>query len=669
MGRFGVGVAVVVFLLAGCGPRTAPVVAPSPEGVEVQAMPAADPAGPQLPMADDYRRALTAGTRTETGAPGPALWRNDISYRIDAELDPSLALVRGTAAITFRNRSPHTLPSIVLNLYQNIFAEGVPRNRYVNVTGGVTLLAVSADGRTLAEQPVNRIPITGDVPGAPVGFSVQGTLARIRLPAALAPGDSTVLVIDWEHIVPPAPSFRTGWEETLGSRVFHVAQWYPQIAMLDDLRGWDATPYLGDGEFYLPYADFDVSITVPVGHLVGATGELMNPQEVLTEEARSRLTAALRSDSVTHIVTDADISAENTTQRSISGQLTWRFSATDVRDFAFATSAGYVWDATRILVDEDAGESRPVLIHALYRPSAPNWGEAARYGQHAMSLIGERLIPYAYPALTIVEGPIGGMEYPGVIFIGKPGNPESLYAVIAHEAAHQWFPMMVGSDEARFAWLDEGLATYLEALTMGDFFDIADPLAPYRGAYLNVAGSDLEVPLMWHTDLVTPYGARTVAAYSKPGILLRSLEWIVGTETFFDALNTLANEWLGRHPTPWDFFSTFERVSGRSLAWFFAPWWFGTESLDLAILEVTGAESGEAVVTIANEGGPPVPAIVTATTRENEVVMVAVGAQAWFDGTDALSVTVRAPGPITAIEIDPQHIFPDVDRTNNRWVE
>jgi hypothetical protein len=656
-------------LLVGCAPRAAVVAPPVvPVTVETPRPELAPRAVREVSVPNSYRAAILRGTRSETGAPGPGHWQNRVSYRIEVELDPATAQVRGYQRIVYRNNSPDPLPSIVLNLYQNVFSEGVPRNRFVPITGGVSLLRVTVSGAELERQPGNVIPVTGESPTAPTGYAVQGTLGRIRLPRPIETGDSAIVEIEWEHLVPPAPNFRTGWEETLGSRVFHVAQWYPQVAAFDDLAGWSTTPYLGDGEFHLDYGDFDVAITLPVGWLVAATGTLANPDEVLTEEARARLAAALRSDTITRIVTAADLTADNATQPAIGGQLTWRFTALDVRDFAFSTSNGYVWDSTRILVREDGGGTRAAAIHALYRPDAPNWREAARFARHAMDTFNDYLIPYLYPQLSVAEGPVGGMEYPMLMFIGKPAAPESLYGVIAHEAAHQWFPMMVGSDEAAYAWLDEGLATFLENRAAGDFFGHHDPFAPDRNAYLNVAGSDVEVPMMRHTDLVTPFGARGVAAYAKPGTLLRSLEWIVGPETFRDALADFSRAWLLANATPWDFFATFERHAGRSLAWFFEPWWFETGTHRHALVEVVGGGTGRAEVRVEDRGDNPVPAIVVGTTATGATVRGTIPVEVWLEGARTATVVLEADTPIVRVELDPERIFPGLEGDETVWV-
>lgn len=654
---------------AACAPP-APPAAPSPAAAPPAAIAldtAARPALRPLPLPAAFRAAVERGTRTTTGAPGPRYWQQRPRYRIEAELEPATATLRGAAQIVYRNHAPDTLRTLVLNFYQNVFAEGVIRNRYVSVTGGTTIERLAVGGRELEARTPQQISVASTpAAGAPVGYAVQGTLGRVVLPRPLAPGDSVVVEIDWHQRVPPAGTFRTAWQDALGGRAFVVAQWYPQIAVYDDLRGWNATPYLGDGEFYLDYADFDVALTLPAGWLVGATGELQNAEEVLTPEARRRLAAALRADTITRVVTEADLMASNATQPSEDGQLTWRFQARDVRDFAFATSDRYVWDATRAVVPGETGP-RTVAVHALYRPGAPHWEQAARFTQHAVDFLSRALVPYAYPHVSVAEGSVGGMEYPMINFIGKPQRVEALYGVIAHEVAHQWFPMMVGTDEAAYAWFDEGMASYYETLASADFFATEPDFAADRDAYLQVAGTETEVPMMRHTDLVSPFGARVVAAYRKPATLLRALRAIVGAEVFDRAVRGFAHDWHLRLATPWDFFHAIERAAGRDLDWFFYPWWFETGVHDHAIERVEGAETGRLTVTVRDRGDNPMPSQLLATTATGDTVTATIPVETWLAGTRSAQITLQAPGPVVRVELDPEQLFPDVDRTNNVW--
>lgn len=654
---------VLLLALATACARQTPANAPEPEIVpDTFARPLLRP----VPVPAPYRAALERGTRATSGAPGPRYWQQRVSYRIEAELDPASRTLRGSERIVYRNRSPDTIADVVLNLYQNVFSEGVPRNRPVDLTGGSTLERVAVEGRPLEAHALAEIPVERGDTAAPVGYAVDGTLARLVLPRPLLPGDSTTLEISWHYTVPAVGAFRTAWEDALGGRVFQIGQWYPQIATYDDLRGWDATPYLGDGEFYLEYGDWEVALTLPAGWLVGATGELLNPAEVLTEETRRRLRQALATDSTTHVVTEADLAAGRGTRNS-RGTLTWRFRARDVRDFAWVASDRYVWDVARATIEGAAG-TRYVPVHAFYRPGAPGWQDAARYGRHAVSFFSELLVPYPYPQVTVAEGPIYGMEYPQLVFIARPQRPEDLYAVIAHEVGHEWFPMLVGQDEASYAWMDEGLATFHEDSARAVFYPGSDPWSGDRDRYLRVSGSEREVPLMRHTDLVDPYGARTVAAYSKPGTLLRSLRAVLGDSIFTSALRAYAREWLLKHPTPWDFFATVEGASGRDLDWFWYPWWWETGTLDQAIRAVAQPDSQTVTITVADLGDIPVPTRLVVTAENGATTAAEIPIEVWtVDRRREATLSLPVFGRVVRVEIDPDRLFPDVDRTNDVW--
>jgi hypothetical protein len=311
---------------------------------------------------------------------------------------------------------------------------------------------------------------------------------------------------------------------------------------------------------------------------------------------------------------------------------------------------------------------RAAEIHALYRPGAPNWEQAARFGQHSIAFFSRRLIPYLYPQATIAEGPIGGMEYPMLVFIAKPRQAEDLHAVIAHELGHEWFPMMIGQDEASYAWMDEGLTSFHEDDARESFFPGTHAHEETRAAYLRVAGRDNEVPLMRHTDLVSPYGARTVAAYSKPATMLVALRGILGNEVFDRAMRTYAAEWLLKHPTPWDFFNTVERVAGRDLDWFWYPWWWETGTLDLAIAAAEPVDGGVRI-TLHDRGDIPAPVRVLATNADGLTSELEVPIAAWTVArTRTATFTLPAAGRVVRVELDPGKTLPDVDRTNDVWM-
>jgi hypothetical protein len=308
-------------------------------------------------------------------------------------------------------------------------------------------------------------------------------------------------------------------------------------------------------------------------------------------------------------------------------------------------------------------------VNVFYRPGAPGWREAARYGRHAISFFSDLLLPYPYPQLTISEGPIYGMEYPQLVFIARPEQAEDLYAVIAHEIGHEWFPMLVGQDEARYAWMDEGFTTFHEDTARAVFYPGSDSWSGDRDRYLRVAGSEREVPLMRHTDLVDPYGARTVAAYSKPGTLLRSLRAIVGDSVFTIAMRTYAREWRLKHPTPWDFFATVERVSGRDLDWFWYPWWWEAGTLDQAITSVEQPDSQTVKITIADLGDIPVPTRLVVTAENGATTAADIPIEVWTtDRRREATLSLPVFGRVMRVEIDPEQLYPDVERENNVWV-
>ena len=670
--------AVWFVVLAGCAaPRAEPVPLPAPVPVDESLFrgPRTDPllavpgdslrvrwAVRPVPVSRGYQRALAAGTRSATGAPGERYWQQRVRYRIDAELDPSAARLTGAARVHYHNHSPDTLRTLQLMLYQNAFAQGAQRVRRVPVTGGVTLERVALDGTSLSSAAR-----TG------AGYRVEGTLMHVTPARPLAPGDSAVLEFEWHFTVPPRGAPRTGHADR---EAFVVAQWYPQLALYDDVRGWHDLPYWTNGEFNAPYADYEVALTVPEGWSVSATGELENAAEVLNERTRTRLARALAQDSVVRVVTADDLETGGATVREPGGQLTWRFLAADVRDFAFAASARYLWDATRAVLPAADGDGRDevVAVHALYRPAAATWREGARYLRHALAYHARAWGPYVYPHVSAAEGPIGGMEYPMLVFIGSPRSPQALYGVLSHELAHQWFPMMVGSNETLYAWQDEGTASYMEDLSAADFFTGSDPATATQDAYLAIANRDAERPLMTPADLFGPGPQYGIAAYSKPATLLRALSRVLGDSVFRQGLRTYAERWMLKHPTPWDFFQTFEDVSGRDLDWFWSPWYFDTAWLDQAVAGVEIVEGGAAApaervrVTVEDLGTAPMPVELVVTLANGDVVRTTLPVQPWLAGRRTQTVDIDAAARVLRIEIDPERWFPDVDRANNAWV-
>ncbi|MBS1241540.1 MAG: peptidase, partial [Gemmatimonadetes bacterium] len=371
---------------------------------------------------------------------------------------------------------------------------------------------------------------------------------------------------------------------------------------------------------------------------------------------------------IVRVVTDEDRGPGRATQRGQGGLLTWRFTAENVRDFAFGTSDQYLWDASLATTGSRWG---PARIYAFYRPSrrAWAWDQAARYAQHSIEFLSGYLWPYPYPQATAVDGvtSCAGMEYPMITCIGGRRDTLSLYSVTVHELGHMWFPMQVGSDEKRFSWQDEGLTRFNQAQGMRDFFRGYDAEAGARGDYLALATDGSEVELMRHGDQY-PYGGRAfgTASYSKMATNMMTLRGLVGERRFLEAYRQYGRRWVGKHPTPWDFFNTFDEQLGEDLSWFWRTWWYETWTLDQAIAGVKVTADSTAI-TIEDRGLAPMPARVAVRRADGSTQRFEIAVDTWLGGNWRWTFKVRSAPAITSIEIDPEQAFPDTDRSNNVW--
>ena len=641
-------------LLSACAPVAEPLVAPVPRGAAADTAPR--PLVAPVPVNQEFQAALRKGTRSPTGAPGQRYWQNRVRYSIEANLAPDSLRLSGRERVTYVNNSPDALRFVVVNLYQNLFRQ---------VTGGLKLTRVAAQGQTLTQLTAVQIEQNLAAVNTTAGWFENGTLGRVYLPRPLVTGDSAVFEFEWNFRVPPPTAPRTGYEDALGGRVLQVAQWYPQIAVYDDVVGLDITPYIGQGEFYTDYGDFDYAVTAPAGWLVAGSGTLQNPEQVLTPEVRQRLAQSMQSDTPVRVVTSQNLG--HGTVQGTNGRVTWRYSARDVRDVAFATSNRYLWDATRGAIPQAGGGVKYIPVYSFYRPGAAFWDNAIRHGDATIEFLSREQVPYVYPQITVTEGPVYGMEYPMIVFVGRPTtNEKALHEVVAHEVGHEWFPMMVGGDEAVAAWMDEGINTYQEALAYNAYWPGTDHWVDSRNYYLAAAGRRADAPLMRSADQYDDQQTG-VAGYYKPGTVMRSLRTVLGDSVFHAAMRTYIREWMYKHPYPWDFFNTFERVSGRDLDWFFNPWFFTNATLDMALGQVTTAP-GSVTVTVRDLGQIPAPALIVVTTDAGPVRQT-IPVERFLNPPNTRSVTVTIPvtSRVTRVDLDPDQLFPDVKRDNNGW--
>lgn len=609
----------------------------------------------------EFQRALAKRTRSQTGEPGPKYWQQWARYDIRASLAPGAKRLSGSERVVYYNRSPDTLSSLYLHLYQNLHAPGVPRNEPAEVTGGVELASVAANGLALSQAP----------PGRP-GYHVDGTVMRLTPPSPLVPEDSIVLELAWAFQVPQQSAGRMGWN---GDHVFFVAYWYPRMAVYDDVVGWQRDPYLSSAEFYDGYGDYDFAIEVPEGWVIMGTGELVNAGEVLPEGIAARLRAAEQSDQVMAILGPEDLAPGKATRTSPSGRLTWRFRAQRVRDVAFSATSASLWDAARAPVGDGDGDGTTdyTRVDALYRAPATLWKNAARYAQHAITHHSRYTgLPYAWSHISAVEGGgiiSGGMEFPMMTLMDdyRGRTDSALYYVVAHELGHMWVPMMVGTDETRYGWMDEGTTTFNENHASDQFF-------PSRGAdrgdqnrYLAAARSGYESEMMRWTDYLYP-GQNGIASYAKPATVLVALGGLLGDSVFLRAYQAYFRRWAFKHPKPWDFFNTFNNVTGRNLDWFWRSWYYETWTLDQAVGSVTPGPGGTRIV-INDLGWVPMPARLTITLANGELVRREVPVETWLRGAHTAEVTVPPEQAVVGVEIDAERVFPDINRDNNVWTQ
>lgn len=604
-----------------------------------------------------FQQALGNGTRSPTGEPGPNYWQQWTDYTITARLDTAGKRIDGTVRIVYHNRSPQSLSRLALQLLQNVHSEGAVRNRRAAVTGGMEIKRLRAMGQEL--------PLT------PRAVSASTTF-QIRLPSPLAAGASAVLELDFGFEIPRAGAGgRMGWSR---DNMFYLAYWYPQMAVYDDVGGWQTDAFLGNSEFYMGYGSYDVTLEIPEGWVTMGTGRLVNADEVMPAAIVARLREAETSDDVVHVITADDFGPGTATQRSESGYLSWHFLADSVRDVAYSITRESLWDAARTPVGDRDGDGSTdyVRVDAIYRETAPRWQHAWRYVQHSIDFLSRWTgFPYPWPHMTAVEGDGimgGGMEYPMMTLIGgfTQAGDTALYGVTAHELAHMWVPMIVGNDERRMAWMDEGTTSFNGGAASNEFFPGRRwDLGNYNG-YMLITRTGLEGPIMRWSDHHYNRFAYGTASYSKPAMLLWTLRGLLGEETFEEAYQTYVRRWAFKHPQPWDFFNTFNDVSGRTLDWFWRTWYYETWALDQGIAEVT-TEGDSTRIVVVDLGRAPMPVRLTITTEDGATMRAEIPVERWLEGARTAEIVVQTASRVVRVEIDAEQVFPDTDRDNNVW--
>jgi hypothetical protein len=595
-----------------------------------------------LPRTPSILKAYTTGTRDPSGAPGRRYWQQRVDYRIDATLDAEAAILHGSETITLHNTSPDTLKQVVLRLYQNYFRPEVQRDDYVtDITDGITIERLKINGDSLPLNDNKR-------------YRVNARIATVALSFPAAPGADIKIETAWHFTVPNVDTTARGERMgRFGHYLYQIAQWYPQVAMYDDLRGWDIDQYLGYAEFNNQFGSFDVRITAPGGWLLGATGKLENPSEVFSQRTRDRLALAMRVDTTVHVVSADERGASATAG---GATLTWHFTAPMVNDFAFATSRDYVYDATHANIP---GKSAvPVNVLFLPQHTAYHTNNTAAFGRFALEQHSRFLFPFEFSQGTIADGPETGMEYPMIIFSG------SSLGVTIHEFGHQWFPMTVGSNETRYGWMDEGFNDYIDEYAQAVYNKAPTTIGP-AASYLRVAGTEQESPMMWLTEYGGP--SRTIATYTKAPLALIALGGVVGDSAVNRAFAAYATAWKFKHPSPWDFFASMNHSLGRNLDWFWYQWFFTTYTFDQSI-ESVRIERDSASISIRDRGDMAMPIVIRTAYTDGTSETITIPEDTWFNGRRGvvISIPLREKS-LKSVTLDPEMRFQDKDRSNNEW--
>lgn len=600
--------------------------------------------------------------RSASGVPGPQYWQNRADYNIEVELDEKANVLKGKLTMTYHNNSPEELNYVWMYVEQNRFTEDsrgtltTPiegRNRYAGDTdGGFKISSLSAK-------------VKGD---ASSKYLITDTRMQVFFnePIAAKGGIATVSM-NFEFKIPEEGMDRMGQLKTKDGIIYSVAQWYPRVAVFDDVKGWNTEPYLGAGEFYLDYGDYDFKVTVPYDFIVVGSGELVNPKETLSKELLSRWDKASQSDKTVYLIAPNEIGNTKLTRPSQSGKTTWHFRIKNSRDAVFAASRGFIWDAARI----NLPSGKKAVAQSVYTKESDGpkaWSRSTEYTKASIEHYSSQWFEYPYPNAVNVASNVGGMEYPGVSFCHARSNGQDLWEVTDHEFGHNWFPMIVGSNERLYAWMDEGFNTFINHYST---------LAFNKGEYPSDAAKGRN-QVFWYRsknregintypDIARPMNLG-YTAYSKPALgLIMLREYILGAERFDNAFKAYIKNWAYKHPQPSDFFNAMENGAGENLNWFWRGWFMGSGNIDLGISNVVQNQDS-AIITFINKGDVPMPIVFKVIYEDDSKETKTLPVEVW-QRTNEWEYLLRSPKKIKAVDIDPLRILPDVDGSNNSWIK
>lgn len=592
--------------------------------------------------------AYDKGTRSFDGTPGKNYWQNSSDYKIFAEVIPAERMVKGIEEITYHNNSPHVIKRLALRIYQDIYRKGAARDFPLpadDIDDGVVIDRFVINGKEYDTQNQSR------------EFNRFMTNAFVTLEDSLAPGESVNIEIGWNFVLPSKGGLRMG---TYDETSFYVAYWYPQISVFDDIDGWDTFNYGGMQEYYNDFSNYEVEITVPENFVVWGTGILQNPKEVFDSRILDKYQKAQTSDEIISII-DSTTYAEGIVTNK--GKNTYKFKAEDVPDFVFATSDHYLWDLTSTVVDSLTG--RRTVIGAAYKKESEDFYQVAEISKKSILYYSNKMpsYPFPYPTLTVFNGS-GGMEAPMMINDGSSRTIAGTIGVTSHEIAHQYMPFLMGTNERKYAFMDEGWAVMLpfEFQIEESNGEHNRKLATISG-YERIAGTEDDMPLsVPSTELRNAYRN---SAYVRSAAAYLMLYEFLGEELFLKALHEYMDRWNGKHPIPWDFYFTFNDVLNEDLSWFWNPWFNEFAHPDLGIKEVK-IENGKLYVTIEKIGSQPVPVYLEIVNGEDEVISTKHETNIWKNGEKESVIILDYSEDIKTIKLGNDNI-PDSYKENNLY--
>ncbi len=605
--------------------------------------------------------------RNADGTPGANYWQNTADYKVAVTLDTNTNLINGNVIIDYTNESPNDLSFVWLQLDQNITkatsraASDTFSIEQKEETKGYRLKSVKLQ--------VNGKWVNAD-------YLVNDTRMQIQLPnKLLAKNGNLKIQITYSYLL-GAHDPRAGILKTKNGKIYDVSYFYPRMCVYDDVRGWNTLPYLGSGEFYLDYGTVDYTVTVPKGMLVMGSGELQNPKETLTQNQQDRLKKAKNSDKTIFIRTIKEV--ENESKSVSSKQVTWHYKINNTRDVAWATSKAFVWDAARINLP-NGKKSLAMSVYPVESTGKEKWSRATEYLKQSVEHLSDQWFVYPYPKAVNVGGPVGGMEFPGITFDWWQSETKHLYALISHEIGHNWFPMIVGSDERRNAWMDEGFNTFVDIYAQKAFNN--GEYAPKRdGEYAPKGGNPAEeiipfitkpgIPvIMTAADNFKQEDTHPVSYFKTAFGLVLLREVILDPQRFDFAFKNYTQNWAFKHPTPNDFFNAIENGAGEDLTWFWKGWFFNNHLLDQAVRSVKyidGDPAKGALITLENKDKMVMPVFISVTDVSNKEYQIKRPVEIWRKG-NIWTLKLDTKTEIKKVVLDEQHRLPDINRDNNIW--